>query len=368
MSYKSDAEDYYKEHYAGRGLAPKHVIGLKDAIAKALRKGEKPSNAAKAFFKEKEITLTDKPAVIKEEKSKEKSKEKKREEKTTKKKPKEEDTSEPEDDESEEAAPKKTKSTKLTVVPLPAVEVKNMDRKSLKATIEQLREAGVKIEYSKKDEDDILRRKINDAMQALPSPEMLKMLENIDPGKLKEVLNKDCFGIFIDIRSASCMACPDNEACVKEYLKNLKGDFKMFRPAMQEIKAEESAALVTEDDVKKATKKAKEQKEKAEKKVEEPKAKKVKWDPDRFIAVIDVDIKTLDEEHETYSTLKAVFKEVPTTFAELRAIVEREYDIANDEGFVKDWILGLRMLGYIKLKADLDEDELAAYREAGLLK
>jgi len=367
MSYKSDAEAYYSEHYKGRGLAPKHVIGLKDAIAKALKKGEKPASAAKAFFKEKEITLTDKPAdkPAKEDKKKEKTS-KEQTSKKNGKAPVDADAQEETSDQEEEAPKKRSKDTKMTVVPLPAVEVTKMDRKSLKATIAQLKEAGVNIEYDKKDEDDVLRRRINDAMQALPSPKMLSMLENIEPSKLKEVLDRDCFGIFIDIRSASCMACPDVETCTKEYLKNLKGDFKVFRPAMQEIKAEESAALVTEDQVKKATKKAKEQKN--EKPSDEPKAKKVKWDPDRFIAVIDVDIKTLDKDHETYQTLKAVFKEVPGTFAELREIVEREYDLAGDESFVKDWVLGLRKLGYIKLEADLDDDERKAYVEAGLLK
>lgn len=361
MSKKQEAEDWYKAHYGGRGLAPKHVIGLKDAIAKAMRKGESPSKAARAFCKSKGIELKDEAKTDKPKKSKEE-----KNEKTSKKKTTKEKKSKPDDSE-DEPAPKKPKSTKNVVVPLPATEVRNMDRKSLKATIAQLKEAGVKIEYSKQDDDDVLRRKVNDAMQAMPSPEHIKMLESIDPAKLKEVLKRDCFGIFIDVRSPSCQACPDTETCVKEYMKNLKGDFSIFKPAMQEIKAEETAALVTEDDVKKATKKAKEAK--AENGDGEAKVKKIKYDVDRFVAVVDFDKSKLDKEHDTYSTIKAILKEVPTTFGELREIVEREWDInGGDDGFVKDWIGTLRELGIIKLKSDLDEDEIAAYREAGLLK
>lgn len=353
MSYKEQADNYYAEHYKGRGLAPKHVVALKAAIAKALRGSGTGASAAKAFFKEKGITLADKIDVELEEEAKEV----KNKKPTKAVAPKDERAHD-----ADEPPKKRTKDTKLAVVPLPAVEINKMDRKSLKATIVELQNAGVKIEYDKKDEDDVLRRKINDAMQALPSPEMIKMLESIDPSKLKDVLSKDCFGIFIDIRSASCMACPDVESCTKEYLKNLKGDFKMFRPAMQEIKAEELAATVTEETVKASTKKA------AKTNKDEPKAKKVVWDPDRFIAVVDIDIKTLDKEHDTFSTLKAIFKEVPSTFAALREIVEREWDISDDSGFVQDWVLNLRKLGYVKLEADLDDDERKAYVEAGYLK
>jgi hypothetical protein len=62
MSYASDAEALYEKNYKGRGLAPKHVIAVKEIIAKALRKGDKPGVAVKSFLKEKGVELKDKPA------------------------------------------------------------------------------------------------------------------------------------------------------------------------------------------------------------------------------------------------------------------------------------------------------------------
>jgi len=342
MSLIEQAEEYYVTHYAGRGLAPKYVVELKKRLKSALRKGEKPSLAAKAFFKEKEITLKDK----------------------------EEDTPKAAKPKAEAEAPvaaKATKTEKTPVVPLPTMEVTKMDRKSLKATIAQLRAAGVDIEYKKADDDGTLARKVNDALVKIPSPEMIATLETIDPAKLSTVLQKDCLGLFVDMRSVNCLMCTTQAECVKEYLANLKGNFSVFKDAMIEIKVEEAAEEIEEEEIAAVAEKTKKADKKAKAAAPETgKVSAIVWKAKRRIFVMDV-ANPNDEDDDVYSTVQAILDEVPSTMSELREIVQREWEYDDDAKFVNDWIIGIRDIEIIKFESDLTEDERAALVAAGAL-
>ena len=116
-----------------------------------------------------------------------------------------------------------------------------MDRNSLKVIVSQLKEMGSDIKVFKSDTDEGLQKKVNEAIQKLPPPDMLKKLETVQPDALVSVLKKDCLGIFIDLSDVSCVRCIDSGTCAREFIKNLKGGFKVL-----------DAALVPVDEPKKA--------------------------------------------------------------------------------------------------------------------
>lgn len=262
-----------------------------------------------------------------------------------------------------EKPPKKAtpKAEPTPVVPLPAAEVRNMDRKSLKAMAYQLTEMGVEVKVLKSDDDAALQAKVSAALNSLPSPEVLQKLETIDPEKLAPVLKKDCLGLYIDLRAAACISCPDNVTCVKEFMKNLKGNFEVFKPAMKEIEVEEQAAKITPEVAAASAKASK----KTEDKTTAKAAPKIVWNPKRKLVVANID-NPLKKKHDAHATFQAILDELSvSTMKELRDIIERDWEV-DDEAFVEEWLHSLRENGVVKLDVDLTDTDKAELAEAGI--
>lgn|GEM_PF-5642367 len=225
------------------------------------------------------------------------------------------------------------------VAPAPAAE-ETMDRIALKAVVAQLKDMGSDIKVLKSDTDDGLQKKVNEALQQLPAPDMIKKLEGIDPTKLLTVLKKDCLGIFIDLSNVSCVHCMDSVTCVREFIKNLKGGMAIASTVM-------TAPVV-------------------EKKVSPPAATPVsRYEADRLVFVRDQPNPN-PEGDDYHGTFQAVLDEQPGTLSELRAIVERDFDIESDADFMK-FVTTMRdkKEGIIKLDADLSDKDKIALRKAG---
>jgi hypothetical protein len=235
----------------------------------------------------------------------------------------------------------------------------HMDRKTLKAIVADLKTAGADIKVLKSDDDDALRRKVNETLAALPSPEVLAKLEAINPQKLGVVLGQpDCLGLYIDLRTVDCMVCEDNAACVKKYLENLKGDFSMFTAAMEDIKTETAAAAVTKGVIAAV--------------MTQPavrgkpiRQKRIKYDAKRAIYVMDIENPNTRESDE-YEMLQSVLDQVPRTLKQLRALAEEHYEYKTEEDFVEECVVQLRDIGMIKFWEDLADDERAAYEAAAV--
>ncbi len=219
-----------------------------------------------------------------------------------------------------------------------------MDRAALKAIASQLKEMGSDIKVFKSDTDEALQKKVNEQLQQIPTAEILKKLETVQPEKLVSVLKRDCIGIFIDLSDVSCVRCKDAGKCAGEFLKNVKGGFTDLTNVLADSKNDEK----------------------------KPAAAKVKLKPvsryeaDRLVFVRDV--KNPNPVGDPYhDTLQAVLDEQPETLSELRAIVERDFDIDGDGDFMK-FVTSMRdpAEGIIKLDVDLSEKNKAELREAGV--
>lgn len=226
--------------------------------------------------------------------------------------------------------PKKPKAAKKK-----AEEV--MDRQTLKRIAGHLKGAGSGVKILKSDTDEALQRKVNEAIRQLPSAEVVKKLESVDPEKLVSVLKKDCLGIFIDLSDVSCVRCPDAERCAAAFVANLKGGMKVVQGA------------VSEGDGGKAPTK--------------PLA--VKYDGKHLVFIRDV--KNPNPKNDDYhDTIQRVLDDQPETLSELRAIVEDDFDIEGDADFMR-FVTALRdpKEGVIKLVEDLTEFDKVTLREAG---
>jgi hypothetical protein len=203
-----------------------------------------------------------------------------------------------------------------------------MDRMALKAVVSQLQAAGVEIKVLKSDSDDQLHAKVNDALQQLPPPAVLKTLHEIVPDKLVAVLKRKCLGIFIDLTDISCKKCGSSEACAKEFIKNIGGGMKEF----------DKALLV------------------------EP---VTRYERKRAVFVRDVKNPNPPGD-DLHDTIQAILEEQPETLKQLRVIVERDFSINNDEDFMA-LVTALRHPeeGVIKLDLDLSEKNKIALRKAG---
>lgn len=218
-----------------------------------------------------------------------------------------------------------------------------MDRAALKAIASQLKEMGSDIKVFKSDTDEGLQKKVNEQLQKIPTPEILKKLETVSPDKLVTVLKRDCVGIFIDLSDVSCIRCKDSGKCASEFLKNVKGGFTVLDKAVPEAKNDE--------------------KKPAEKVKLKPASR---YEEDRLVFVRDV--KNPNPVGDDYhDTLQAVLDEEPSTLGELREIVERDFDFDSDSDFMK-FVTGLRdpAEGIIKLDVDLTEKNKAELRKAGI--
>jgi hypothetical protein len=243
---------------------------------------------------------------------------------------------------SKKSAPKAKKTAKAKPAAKPSKkEPEIMERSNLKAMATHLKEAGVEIKVLKSDTDEQLQKKVNEAIQELPTGEILKKLESVSPDKLVSLLKRDCMGIFINLSDVSCVQCADNVSCVKQFVGNLKSGFADIEPA----------AVGT--------------------KVEKPKQVKISvppvslYSPDRLVFVRDRPNPN-EKTDDYYDTVAAILKEEPTTMSELRDIVARDFEIESNSEFMK-FVTRLREPsdGIIKLVEDLSDKDKNNLREAG---
>ncbi len=220
-----------------------------------------------------------------------------------------------------------------------------MDRPTLIGIARLLKGAGSAVKALKSDTDEALQRKINEALQDLPSDEVVKQLGAIDPNKLVNVLKQDCFGIFVDFSDVSCVRCSDSTACVAGFLKNLKGGFTHLDKALPAAGDPKPNILPGE-----------------------AKTKLVgasRYEPARLVFVRDVENPN-PKGDEYHDTIQRVLDDQPETLSELRAIVEQDFDLEGDGDFMK-FVTALRdpKEGVIKLDVDLSDKDKAALRGAG---
>lgn len=210
MISKSDiaaAEDLYKKTYAGRGLAPRSASGLKDALAKAIHNDESPKRAASAFLKEKGIELKEPSEKMPDDSKKEGKKKRAREPESKKKSGKK---SGKKDEKKDDFEP-----------------VKEVDRATLKAAaVELFQITGKKIATGADVTDEDLRRAVHAGVASLAQPANIAVLDALKGDyKIVDALG-DCIGIYVDMKSAECVKCPDQAMCVRTFATNLRDGFK----------------------------------------------------------------------------------------------------------------------------------------------
>ncbi len=235
---------------------------------------------------------------------------------------------------------KKSKSDQKVVKPRKdETKAEIMDRGTLKAMASQLQSAGIAIKVMKNDTDEQLQRKVNDALQALPSAEVMKKLETVDPNKLVSVLGRDCIGLFVDFSDVSCVRCADAAGCVTAFIKNVSNPPDLGR-AMPDGVAAKSEARSTIPPV-------------------------TKYDPSRLVFVRDVKNPN-PKGDDLHDTIQKVLDDQPDTLGELRKIVELEFDLDSDGDFMK-FVTALRdpKEGVLKLDVDLSETNKVELRKAG---
>lgn len=218
-----------------------------------------------------------------------------------------------------------------------------MDRATLKGIASQLKGAGSDVKVLKSDTDEALQKKVNEALQKLPSAEVLKTLESIDPNKLVNVLKQDCLGVFIDLSDVSCVRCPDAPRCVTKFVANLRGGMAGLQGAMAKDGGEEKKGAAAVAKLTAVT----------------------RYEPGRLVFIRNVPNPN-PEEDDYHDTIQRVLDEQPETLGELRAIVEEDFDLDGDGDFMK-FVTALRdpKEGVIKLDVDLTEENKVALREAG---
>jgi len=216
-----------------------------------------------------------------------------------------------------------------------------MDRAALRSIVSQLKSAGGDIKVFKSDTDDVLQRRVNDAIQALPSDEVLARLEAVDPVKLVAVAKRDCLGIFVDFRDISCVRCPDAVKCASTFIANLRSGFRDLPDSVR------SPLVATKEEA------------------PEKKPGILKYDPKALVFVRDVKNPNPkgDEYHDAF---QRILDEQPETMVEVKKILEEDFDFDDDSDFMK-FIAALRdpKQGLIKLVTDLTDKDRAVLRDAG---
>lgn len=242
----------------------------------------------------------------------------------------------------------KKQQPKKTTKPAPSkpakvekkAEVETMERSALKAVASQLKDMGSDIKVLKSDSDEALQKKVNEALQKLPTGDLLKKLETIVPDKLVNVLKRDCIGIFIDLSDVSCNRCKDNAQCAKLFITNLKGGLVEVDKALPD----------------------------AEKAAVKPVAKLVpvtRFKSTRAVFVRDVPNPN-PPDHPFHDTIARILDKQPDTLEQLRAILEEDFEIESDGDFMKT-VTDLRdpAEGVIKLVEDLTDKDKKALVDAG---
>lgn len=313
MSVREEANAIYDKYYSELDLPEKRLAALKDVIFGALKEGRPPRKAVRRWADKKGIDLGGG------------------------------------DDASSVPAVKEG-----------GFDTSKLDRKSVKATIATLRDAGVRIKYDKEESTDQLAVKLSQALNGLPSPEMMEKLERIDPVKLK-VLNGDgaCLGIFIDMTQPECQVCTDRDECVKKYISNLNGNLKMFKEAMVDMKTEAAAKNVTEEEAEAVAKKSNKGKKKG----------RLKYDPKMSVYVMEIENPVnKKKEPDAHEMVESILKEVPTSLGELRKTISKHFEYettkSGNRDFMEEIFLHLRNYGIIKLWEELSKDQQKAYKKA----
>lgn len=242
--------------------------------------------------------------------------------------------------------PKKNKTTTQKASEAKPAKAKSgpetMDRATLKGIAGQLKQAGSPLKVLKSDSDTDLQKKVNDALKNLPSAEVVKKIESIDPNKLVNVLKKSCVGIFVDFEDASCVRCADAVSCVAAFTKNLKNGMADVRGAISDAPVDAEPKTVAAK-----------------------LAPVTRYDASRSIWIRDV--KNPNPKGDDYhDTIARVLSEQPETLGELRKIVELDFDLDGDGDFMK-FVTALRDFkeGVIKLAEDLSDEDKAALKKAG---
>lgn len=217
-----------------------------------------------------------------------------------------------------------------------------MDRATLKGIASKLKGAGSKLKVLKGDADEALQRKVSEALQQLPSAEVLEKLGRVDPGKLV-ALKRDCLGIFIDLSDVACVRCRDVAHCMATFIQNLKGGMSVV-----------DGAVVAEGDEPKPK----------EKTPTKPIAA-TRYESGRLIFIRDVPNPN-PKGDDYHDTIQRVLDDQPDNLGELRAIIERDFDLEGDGDFMK-FVTALRdpKEGVIKLDVDLSEGDKAELKAAG---
>lgn len=247
---------------------------------------------------------------------------------------------------------KKAKKTKKSKQQKPKAPVKRtskvtkskpeetMDRKALKTIVSQLKEMGSDVKVFKSDTDEALQKKVNEALQKLPPPDVMKKLETIVPEKLVTVLKRDCIGLFIDLSDVSCVRCKDSAVCASTFLKNVKGGMDDVGKAMPDAEVEKVAEKVKLTPV-------------------------TRYESKRLVFVRDIKNPNPvgDDYHDAF---QRVLDQQPDNLKELRAIIEEDFDIDSDGDFMK-FVTAMRdpAEGIIKLDVDLSDKNKAELRKAG---
>lgn len=309
---KAEANEVFDKHYAGLDLSDKHAAAIRDVIYGALKEGKKPTVRVERWAEKKGVALGKLKTP----------------------------------DQKSAPAQKEggTDSSKL-------------DRKSLKATMHVLREAGVKVKYNKEESTEQLASNLSAALNGLPSPEMMEKLERIDPVKLK-VLHGDgaCLGLFVDLSQPECQVCEDRDECIQKYIKNLDGNLKMFRDAMVDQKTEAAAKSITKEEAEAVAKSLK--------KNEKEGNKRLKFDKSLEIYVMDVENPvSKKKEPDAYEMVKDILNKVPSTLGELRKITHTHFQYDEDRDFMEELFTQLRDYGVIKLWDELSKDQKKAYKK-----
>ncbi len=232
-----------------------------------------------------------------------------------------------------------------------------LDRKSLKASIFALRDAGVKVKYDKTESSDQLTARLNTALNTLPTPELVEKLGRIDPEKLKVVSGDGaCLGLFIDMRQPECQICTDRDACIKQYMKNLDGNLTMFKNAMVDLKTEAIAKTVTDEDAEATVKKSKSEKDAP---------KRMKYDASMSIYVMDIpNPVSKKKEPDAFALIKDILDDVPTSLGALRKLVNTHFEYESDRDFMEELFKQLLDYGVVKLWDDLTGEQRRAYKAA----
>ena len=221
-----------------------------------------------------------------------------------------------------------------------------MDRPTLVGIARLLKNAGSDVKALKNDTDEALQKKVNEAIQRLPSDEVIKQLEAIDPNKLVNVLKQDCLGIFVDFSDVSCIRCSDAKSCVAAFIKNLQGGFAHLGGTAGATKPIVSMSGTTASAHPAGL------------------TSVTRYEPKRLVFVRDVPNPN-PKGDDYHDTINRVLEDQPENLKELRAIIEKDFDFDGDTDFMK-FVTALRepKEGVIKLDVDLTDKDKAALREA----